>query len=99
MVHRQHPEYVGAIQKRFAWAIGLALATIMMIGPLLFQIQGVLPFIICSLCIFFLWLETAFGICVGCSIYQLAIQNGVLKEPTFRPACAGGVCRIQADEI
>jgi hypothetical protein len=31
MVKKQKPDYVGAIQKRFAWLIGLLMATAMLI--------------------------------------------------------------------
>lgn len=94
IVRKQKPEYVGAIQKRFAWSIGLFLATIMLIGPIGFGIRGMLPLTICLVCIFFMWLESSFGICLGCNIYTFLIRIGVLDEPDVRPACPGGVCRI-----
>lgn len=97
-VKNQHPEYVGAIQKRFAWAIGLVLASIMMIGPILFDVRGMLPLSICSICIFFMWLETAFGICVGCKIYSWLLDKEIMKEPEVRAACPGGACGLKRPE-
>lgn len=94
-VQNQEPEWVGAIQKRFAWGIGLVLATIMIVGPIFMHIRGLLPFTVCSICIFFMWLETAFGICAGCKIYGFMIKRGILHEPDVREACPGGACRIK----
>jgi hypothetical protein len=94
-VRNQRPDYVGALQKRFAWAIGLVLASIMMIGPIGFGVRGLLPLSICTICLFFMWLETAFGICVGCKIYGFLLKKGIMKEPEFKPACPGGACSIQ----
>lgn len=94
VVRKQKPEYVGAIQKRFAWAIGLFLASIMMVGPIFFEVRGLLPISICSICIFFMWLESAFGICVGCKMYTALIHQGVIKKPDVQPVCPGGVCSI-----
>lgn len=94
LVQKQKPEYVGAIQKRFAWSIGLVLASVMMITAIGFGIRGWLPFTICSLCLFFMWLETAFGICVGCNIYTWMLKKKLITEPEHKPVCAGGVCSI-----
>lgn len=95
MVRNQKPEYVGAIQKRFAWSIGLVLATIMMIGPILLGVRGWLPFSICSICLFFMWMETALGICVGCKIYQFLLSKKLIPEPKHKPVCPGGVCSLK----
>lgn len=48
-VRRQQPEFVGAPQKRFAWAIGFVLAVAML---------------------FLMFFESAFGICIGCKLYN-----------------------------
>lgn len=93
-VFNQCPEYVGAIQKRFAWAIGLVLASVVLIVIFALGIRGPVPFTLCAICLFFMWLETAFGICVGCKIYSWLLDKGVLNEPKVRPACPGGVCSI-----
>jgi hypothetical protein len=94
LVKKQDPEYVGAIQKRFAWSIGLALASIMMVFVLGMEVRGLLPFSICSVCLFFMWMESSLGICVGCKIYSALINKGLLKSPDIKPACPGGSCSI-----
>ncbi len=93
-VFNQQLEYVGAIQKRFAWGIGLCLATLVLIVLFVFGVRGPIPFILCAICLFFMWLEASFGICVGCKIYLGLLNKGMLKEPKVRPACPGGVCSI-----
>lgn len=95
VVRRQTPEYVGAIQKRFAWTLGLVLATIMLIFPIALGVRGVLPLTICSICLFFMWLESVFGICVGCKLYPIFVNLGILKKPEVKPACPGGACSIK----
>jgi hypothetical protein len=93
-VHNQTPDYVGAIQKRFAWGIGLFLATLMLVLAIILGVRGWPLFAICSVCLFFMWLESAFGICVGCTIYSWLVKKKIITEPEYKPACAGGVCEI-----
>ncbi|MBT4917575.1 DUF4395 domain-containing protein [Candidatus Peregrinibacteria bacterium] len=95
LVRKQKPEYVGAVQKRFAWGMGLGLATFMILGPVLFQIRGLMPLSICLACLFLIWMESALGVCVGCKIYKFLLDKKILKEPTHRPVCPGGVCSIK----
>ena len=71
MVNNQTPEYVGAPQKRFAWAIGLGLATLMMYLVVLHDVRGPINMVTCLLCLVLLFFETAFGICIGCKLYNL----------------------------
>ncbi len=94
-VRKQKPEYVGVIQKRFAWSIGLLLASTMMILAIGLGVRGPIPFSICLTCLTFMWLESAFGICVGCKIYGFLLEKGLMKKPKFRPACPGGACSIK----
>ena len=94
MVKNQTPEYVGAIQKRFAWSLGLIMATSMIIIALLFQVRGILPLTLCSICLLFMWMETSLGICVGCKIYAWLLKAKILPQPQVRPVCPGGVCSI-----
>lgn len=94
IVQNQKPEYVGVIQKRFAWSIGLTLASSMMIIAIGLGIRGTLPFSICLTCLTFMWLESAFGICVGCKIYGFLLNKKIMKQPEFKPACPGGACSI-----
>jgi len=94
LVQNQQPEYSGAVQKKFAWSLGLGLAGIMMIVVFVFQIRGVVPFTICLTCLILLWLETSLGVCIGCKMYQGLIDLNILNKPKVKPACPGGVCKI-----
>jgi hypothetical protein len=89
IVGRQQPEYVGAAQKRFAWIIGLILATIMFV--LLVVVNAVSPItgIICLICLVFLFFESAFGICLGCKFYPLFHREKAQY-------CPGSVCDVKA---
>lgn len=97
IVHKQTPEYVGAIQKRFAWSIGLVLSGTMLVLLFGFEIQGLPNLIICGVCLTFMFMESAFGICVGCKIYSLFLRLGILPTPEYKPACPGNVCAIELD--
>jgi hypothetical protein len=46
---------------------------------------------ICLLCITFLFSETAFGICIGCILYQKIRK----KNPLY---CPGNVCEVKRKE-
>ena len=81
----QQPEYVGAPQKRFAWTIGLALAACMMYLVVFHNVRGPVNLLICALCLVLLFFESAFGICIGCVIY-----NWFNKEKA--QLCPGNVC-------
>lgn len=92
---RQRPEWVGAAQKRFAWSIGLALSSVMLVASVGLQVRGWLPFAICMTCLTFMWMESALGICAGCAIYSRLLRHGIIKAPEHRPACPGGACAIR----
>lgn len=94
IVRKQTPEYVGAVQKRFAWAIGLFLATVMTVLIFVFGIIGPINLIICGVCLTFMFMESAFGICVGCKIYGALLAMGIIATPEYKPACPGNVCSI-----
>jgi len=89
-VFRQRPEWVGAPQKRLAWSIGLGLAMVSCasLGLLAFPIAVAL--VLCGLCLAVLFLETAFGICVGCDLYKAFAKEKPLYCPgdscTYTPA-------------
>jgi hypothetical protein len=88
MVNNQTTEYVGAPQKRFAWAIGLGLATLMMFLVVFNDVRGPINMITCVLCLMLLFFESAFGICIGCKLYNL-----FNKEKA--QLCPGNVCDIK----
>ena len=92
IVRKQKPEWVGAVQKRFAWSLGLGMASLMMILALGMQVRGMVPLSICGICLTLMWLESSCGICVGCKIYGWLLKKGWIATPEHRPACPGGVC-------
>jgi hypothetical protein len=85
MVRRQTPEYVGAPQKRFAWAIGLVLALTVFWLVVVQRVIGPANLLVCSTCLLLLFFESAFGICIGCKIY-----NVFHKEQA--QLCPGAAC-------
>lgn len=87
-VRNQIPEYTGAAQKHFAWALGLSIAAMMLLFVVVLGMRGPLALIACLICLSLLFFETAFGICLGCTIY-----NAVMKAPA--QLCPGGVCEIR----
>lgn len=93
IIKKQEPDYVGAIQKKFAWALGLVMATVMII-VLLLGVRGFVPLSICFICLSLMWLEAAFGICIGCKIYWFLVKKKILKEPKARPKCSGNSCSL-----
>jgi hypothetical protein len=95
IVRGQTPEYVGAVQKRFAWSIGLILSGTMLVLLFGFGVQGWPNLLICSLCLTFMFMESAFGICVGCKLYNGLIALGLIAIPEHKPACPGNVCAIE----
>ena len=91
MVNNQTAEYVGAPQKRFAWSIGLVLATFMIFLVVINDVRGPINMITCLVCLILLFFESAFGICVGCKMYNLF--NKVKAQ-----LCPGNVCEIKDRE-
>ncbi|MDD5406832.1 MAG: DUF4395 domain-containing protein [Sulfurovaceae bacterium] len=81
-VRGQTPEYVGASQKRFAWSIGFVLALVMFFIVVVFEVMTPIKIAICMICLILLFSESAFGICLGCKIY-----NFLNKKTMY---CAGG---------
>ncbi len=86
-VRNQTPEYVGAPQKRFAWSIGLVLAAAMLYLVVINNLIGPVNLIICSTCLVLLFFEAAFGICLGCKIYNLFFKEKAML-------CPGGACEV-----
>ena len=78
LVWRQRPEWVGAAQKRLAWSFGLGMA---------FVSCGVMGFTLalCGVCLGLLFIESAFGICVGCELQRVFAKT----KPEL---CAGDTC-------
>lgn len=95
IVRGQTPEYVGAVQKRFAWLIGLILSGTMLVLLFGFGVQGWPNLLICGVCLTFMFMESAFGICVGCKMYTALMNAGLIPTPEYKPACPGNVCAIE----
>lgn len=95
IVSKQKPEYVWAIQKRFAWTLGLIMSGSVLIISIFLGITWALPLILCGTCLWLMWLESSAGICVGCKIYYFLVNKKIIKEPAVRPACPGGSCSLK----
>jgi len=88
IVRNQVPEYVGARQKKFAWKIGIALATIMFVLINIMNTFSPITGLVCFICLIFLFFESAFGICLGCKIYPWFYKDKVQY-------CPGEICDIK----
>jgi len=91
IVQNQKPEYVGAVQKRFAWMLGWFVSFPMIYWFVLHWDITFYKVLICVLCISLMFLESAFSICIGCIIYKI-ITN---EDPKH---CPGGACEVRKKE-
>ena len=91
IVQNQKPEYVGGLQKRFAWTLGWLVSFPMLYWFVLNWDITFYKVMICVLCLTLMILESAFSICVGCIIYKAIID----KNPKH---CPGGICEIRQKE-
>jgi hypothetical protein len=89
IVRNQVPEYVGAKQKKFAWIIGVVLASVMFVHLVVVNAYGPISGLVCLSCMIFLFFESAFGICLGCKVYPM-----IYKEKA--QFCPGEVCDPKA---
>lgn len=85
IVRRQRPEWVGASQKRLAWSLGFGMAFVACLGMGFLGLQNEYMLAFCALCLSLMFLETAFGICVGCELYRVFTK----EKPQL---CPGDVC-------
>ena len=90
-VRNQKPEYVGGLQKRFAWTLGWFISLPMMWWFVLHWDITFYKVMVCVLCLSLMFLESAFGICVGCIIYKMMLR----EDPEH---CPGGSCEIRQRE-
>jgi len=86
-VRGQVPEWSGAPQKRFAWAVGWTLAVVMFYLIVLNNVIGPINLIVCATCLILMFFESAFGICLACKIYN-AFSSRQAQH------CPGGVCEV-----
>ena len=85
IVRRQRPEWVGAQQKKLAWIIGLVLAFVSCTAMGFLGISAEIQLALCSVCLGLLFIESAFGICVGCELQRRFSS----EKPQL---CAGDAC-------
>lgn len=82
---------MGAPQKHRAWTLGAALAFLSCgVGMGFLGAPLTATLALCSLCLSMLFLEAAFGYCVGCRLHQR-----FSRAPTMH--CAGGSCDLSVD--
>ena len=86
-VRKQVPEWSGAPQKRFAWAVGWTLAVVMFYLIVLNKVIGPINLIVCATCLTLMFFESAFGICLACKIY-----NAFSRQQAQH--CPGGTCEV-----
>lgn len=81
----QRPEWVEGRSKVLAWSLGLAmsLAGCFSLGWL--AMPAIIAQVICGMCLLLLYLETAFGLCLGCVVAQRFAR-------TTSALCAGDTC-------
>jgi hypothetical protein len=89
IVRNQMPEYVGAQQKRFAWTIGIVIASVMFVFLVIVNAFSPITGVGCLICLLFLFFESAFGICLGCIVYKWIFK----KKAQY---CAGEVCDVRS---
>ena len=87
LVSRQMPEYVGAPQKKFAWKIGLGLASFMFTLLIILNAHSIISAVSCIVCLLFLFFESAFGICLGCMVYGWFYKDKAEH-------CPGEICDV-----
>ena len=86
IVSNQSPNWVEAKPKKFAWSLGLLLGVVMAYF-IVFDIMSPIRLLVCVLCLCLLYLESAFGICLGCLLYH-RLNVKVNK-------CAGDICETK----
>ena len=89
IVRKQTPDWVGAPQKRFAWGLGLLLGAAMLYLMVLNRFMGPVNMLVCASCLTLMFFETAFGICLGCKLYNVFNREKA-------QLCPGGVCEMPA---
>ncbi len=89
IVSNQEPDWVEAKPKKFAWGLGVILGLIMSYF-ILFNIMTPARLLTCLLCLFLLYMEAVFGICLGCIIYKR------LNIKLYK--CPGGVCEVPSEK-
>jgi len=85
IVRPQRPEWVDAAPKKIAWYLGFGMVAVSCLTMGWLALTGPIPLVLCGICISFLYLEAAFGICVGCELARRFSK----QAPRL---CPGDVC-------
>ena len=103
LTKHKKPVWVWAIQKRFAWAIGLIMSAIVLIALIyrvviiqdLSYIPQTLswPMYLCIMCLIFMRLESTLGRCAGCRIYEFLVRHRFTKN-TDHQHCPDEWCNL-----
>lgn len=91
LTRRQPPQWVSAGPKRFAWRLGLVMATAMAVITNA-GVRGPLPRTICLICLALMWLESALGLCLGCELHRLLSRRGLFQAGARDQVCTHGAC-------
>jgi hypothetical protein len=86
---------IGAVQKKFAWYLGFFMSSLTLYVSLLLQSNPELFLLLCSLCVIcnsMLYFEVFFNVCVGCQLYKVTKNLGIMKQTTVQPKCMGNRC-------
>jgi hypothetical protein len=86
IVSNQTPFWVEAKPKKFAWILG-AILGIVMTYFIVFDIMSPIRLLTCVLCLILLFTESAFGICLGCLVYN--------KFNVQLNKCPGDICETK----
>jgi hypothetical protein len=89
-VANQQPDWVEAKPKQFAWVLGMLLG-VTMTYYIVFDVLSPFRLGICLLCMVLLFLESSFGICLGCILYS--------KLNIKLNSCPGGVCEMPMKRV
>jgi hypothetical protein len=81
----QRPEWVEARTKRFAWGLGFGMALLGCLALGWLGLPAVIAQTVCGVCIAQLYVEAAFGYCLGCEVARRFSR----EKPTL---CAGDTC-------
>ena len=84
ILRRQRPEWVGE-QQKLTWTIGLVLAFVSCTAMGFLGVSAEIQLALCSVCLGLLFIESAFGICVGCELQRRFSS----EKPQL---CAGDAC-------
>lgn len=86
VVSNQSENWVEAKPKKFAWILGVVLGAIMTYF-IFFDVMSPARLLICVICLILLFLESSFGICLGCVLYS--------KFNVKLEKCPGDVCEVK----